>query len=200
MSRGRSGWLEQARAEGCPWTRFTNARHGENRKRTEQEFGRTGIHHHKIAARGGLGKNARCSCKLRKPQILGADCRGPGDESPGKIVEQWLTRHPIDRKGVRATYRLRGARPSEDSAEAPRPRGGRAAHSPILPQDSRCECDQVPASHFFRKLVFAAPASFLPSFPTAPASQHFFMELALAAPASAFPSLLTALAAHAAPS
>jgi hypothetical protein len=119
MSRGRSGWLEQARAEGCPWTRFTNARHGENRKRTEQEFGRTGIHHHKIAARGGLGKNARCSCKLRKPQILGADCRGPGDESPGKIVEQWLTRHPIDRKGVRATYRLRGARPSEDLAERP---------------------------------------------------------------------------------
>jgi len=140
------------------------------------------------------------TCELGKPQIPGADCRCPGDESPGKIVEQWLTRHPIDRKGVRATYRLRGARPGEDPAEAPRPRGGRAAHSPILPQDSRCECDQVPASHFFRKLVFAAPASFLPSFPTAPASQHFFMELALAAPASAFPSLLTALAAHAAPS
>src|SRR5215510_14292176 len=60
--------------------------------------------------------------------------------------------------------------------------------------------DQVPASHFFMKLAFAAPASFLPSFPTAPASQHFFMELALAAPAKALPSLLTALAAHAAPS
>jgi hypothetical protein len=59
------------------------------------------------------------TCELGKPQILGADCRGPGDESPGKIVEQWLTRHPIDRKGVRATYRLRGARPSEDLAERP---------------------------------------------------------------------------------
>jgi hypothetical protein len=59
---------------------------------------------------------------------------------------------------------------------------------------------QEPASHFFMKLVFAAPASFLPSFPTALASQHFFIELVLAAPASAFPSLLTALAAHAAPS
>jgi hypothetical protein len=59
------------------------------------------------------------TCELGKPQILGADCRCPGDESPGKIVEQWLTRHPIDRKGVRATYRLRGARPSEDLAECP---------------------------------------------------------------------------------
>src|SRR5438552_3536880 len=53
--------------------------------------------------------------------------------------------------------------------------------------------DQAPDSHFFTKLAFAAPASFLPSFPTAPASQHFFMELALAAPASAFPSLPTEL-------
>jgi hypothetical protein len=59
------------------------------------------------------------TCELGKPQIPGADCRCPGDESPGKIVEQWLTRHPIDRKGVRATYRLRGARPSEDLAERP---------------------------------------------------------------------------------
>src|SRR5689334_7784552 len=60
--------------------------------------------------------------------------------------------------------------------------------------------DHVLASHFFIKLAFAAPASFLPSFPTAPASQHFFIELALAAPARALPSLLTALAAQAAPS
>jgi hypothetical protein len=41
--------------------------------------------------------------------------------------------------------------------------------------------DQVPASHFFMKQVFAAPASFLPSFPIALPSQHFFIELALAA-------------------
>src|SRR5256885_13864588 len=27
------------------------------------------------------------SCELGKPQKLGADCRCPGDESPGKIVE-----------------------------------------------------------------------------------------------------------------
>jgi len=50
------------------------------------------------------------------------------------------------------------------------------------------------------KLVFAAPASFLPSLPTALVSQHFFIELALAAPARALPSLPTALAAQAVPS
>jgi hypothetical protein len=58
----------------------------------------------------------------------------------------------------------------------------------------------APVSHFFMKLLFAAPASFFPSFPTAPASQHFFIELALAAPASALPSLPTAFATQAAPS
>src|SRR5690349_11672708 len=58
----------------------------------------------------------------------------------------------------------------------------------------------VPASHFFMKLAFAAPASFLPSLPTALVSQHFFIELAFAAPARALPSLPTALAAQAAPS
>src|SRR5262245_57915025 len=56
---------------------------------------------------------------------------------------------------------------------------------------------QAPDSHFFMKLDFAAPASFLPSLPTAFASQedfmHFFMKLVLAAPASALPSLPTAL-------
>jgi hypothetical protein len=71
--------------------------------------------------------------------------------------------------------------------------GGRERGRPIFG-----EADQVPASHFFMKLVFAAPASFLPSFPTALPSQHFFIELILAAPASAFPSLLTVLVAHAA--
>src|SRR5437762_12476958 len=106
-------------------------------------------------------------------------------------------REPVSDRTRIWSYRVTPRAPAaRNSAERP----DRAATSPILPQDSRCECDQVPASHFFRKLVFAAPASFLPSFPTAPASQHFFMELDLAAPASSFPSLLTALAAHAAPS
>src|SRR5215510_8274778 len=50
------------------------------------------------------------------------------------------------------------------------------------------------------KLAFAAPASFLPSLPTAPASQHFRIELVLAAPVRALPSLLTAFAVQAAPS
>src|ERR1043165_1293050 len=57
----------------------------------------------------------------------------------------------------------------------------------------RIDGDQVPASHFFMKLVLAAPASFLPSEPTALASQeswlHFFMNEVLAAPASGLPSL-----------
>src|SRR5262249_58064838 len=48
------------------------------------------------------------------------------------------------------------------------------------------------------KLDFAAPASFLPSEPTALASQaswlHFFMNEVFAAPASGLPSLPTALA------
>src|SRR5262249_50413910 len=48
------------------------------------------------------------------------------------------------------------------------------------------------------KLAFAAPASFLPSEPTALVSQaswlHFFMNEVLAAPASGLPSLPTALA------
>src|SRR5690349_15674034 len=47
------------------------------------------------------------------------------------------------------------------------------------------------------KLLLAAPASFLPSEPTALASQlsimHFFMKLVLAAPASGLPSLPMAL-------
>ena len=48
------------------------------------------------------------------------------------------------------------------------------------------------------KLFLAAPASFLPSEPTALVSQaswlHFFMNEVFAAPASALPSLPTALA------
>src|SRR5215469_6303643 len=48
------------------------------------------------------------------------------------------------------------------------------------------------------KLVLAAPASFLPSEPTALVSQaswlHFFMNEVFAAPASGLPSLPTALA------
>src|SRR5207248_4177507 len=55
----------------------------------------------------------------------------------------------------------------------------------------------APASHFFMKLVFAAPASFLPSLPTALASQasllHFCTKLVFAAPASGLPSFPTAL-------
>jgi len=51
--------------------------------------------------------------------------------------------------------------------------------------------------HFCMKLLFAAPASGLPSLPTALVWQlsrlHFFKKLAFAAPASGLPSLLTAL-------
>src|SRR4051812_45350707 len=56
---------------------------------------------------------------------------------------------------------------------------------------------QAPTSHFFIKLFLAAPASGLPSAPTALGVQasalHFFMNEVLAAPASALPSLPTAL-------
>src|SRR6185437_4032380 len=52
--------------------------------------------------------------------------------------------------------------------------------------------------HFFMKLFLAAPASFLPSEPTALVSQaswlHFFMNEVFAAPASGLPSLPMALA------
>src|SRR6266851_2900554 len=55
----------------------------------------------------------------------------------------------------------------------------------------------APFSHFFMKLVLAAPDSALPSEPTALVSQlsamHFFMNDVFAAPASALPSLPTAL-------
>src|SRR5690349_5393911 len=55
----------------------------------------------------------------------------------------------------------------------------------------------APISHFFMKLFLAAPASGLPSEPTAFGAQasslHFFMNEVLAAPASALPSLPTAL-------
>lgn len=58
-----------------------------------------------------------------------------------------------------------------------------------------------PPSHFFRKLVLAAPASFFPFLSTAWDSQlsfmHFFTELVLAAPESGLPSLLMAFASHA---
>jgi hypothetical protein len=85
-----------------------------------------------------------------------------------------------------------------------RPAGPGVARVPVYssatPVIVRSMVDQAPASHFFIKLVFAAPASFLPSLPTALTSQHFFIELSLAAPASGLPSLPTALAAHAAPS
>src|SRR5258707_2707665 len=57
--------------------------------------------------------------------------------------------------------------------------------------------DQVPFSHFFMKLVFAAPESGLPSWLTALVAQgsavHFFMNEGLAAPASGLPSFPTAL-------
>src|SRR5258708_29706524 len=57
--------------------------------------------------------------------------------------------------------------------------------------------DQAPCSHFFMKLVLAAPASSLPSWLTALVAQesamHFFMNDVFAAPASALPSLPTAL-------
>src|SRR5258705_821094 len=57
--------------------------------------------------------------------------------------------------------------------------------------------DQAPCSHFFMKLVLAAPASGLPSWLTALVAQesamHFFMNDVFAAPASALPSLPTAL-------
>src|SRR6476661_5871927 len=56
---------------------------------------------------------------------------------------------------------------------------------------------QAPFSHFFMKLVFAAPESGLPSWLTALVAQvsamHFFMNEVLAAPASGLPSLPTAL-------
>jgi hypothetical protein len=56
---------------------------------------------------------------------------------------------------------------------------------------------QAPFSHFFMKLVFAAPESGLPSALTALVAQesamHFFMNEFLAAPASGLPSLPTAL-------
>jgi hypothetical protein len=56
---------------------------------------------------------------------------------------------------------------------------------------------QAPFSHFFMKLVFAAPASGLPSWLTALVAQvsamHFFMKEVFAAPASGFPSLPIAL-------
>src|ERR1700736_6978771 len=55
----------------------------------------------------------------------------------------------------------------------------------------------APFSHFFMKLVLAAPASGLPSEPTALVAQesamHFFMNEVFAAPASGLPSLPTAL-------
>jgi hypothetical protein len=57
--------------------------------------------------------------------------------------------------------------------------------------------DQAPFSHFFIKLVLAAPESGLPSWLTALVAQvstmHFFMNEVLAAPASGLPSLPTAL-------
>src|SRR5258708_3037418 len=56
---------------------------------------------------------------------------------------------------------------------------------------------QAPFSHFFMKLVFAAPESGLPSWLTALVAQvsamHFLMDAVLAAPASGLPSLPTAL-------
>jgi hypothetical protein len=59
---------------------------------------------------------------------------------------------------------------------------------------------QAPFSHFFMKLVLAAPDSGLPSALTALVAQesamHFFMNEVLAAPASALPSLPTALVSH----
>src|SRR5262249_34664358 len=55
----------------------------------------------------------------------------------------------------------------------------------------------APSSHFFMKLLRAAPASGLPSLPTALGSQasalHFFKNAVFAAPARGFPSLPTAL-------
>jgi hypothetical protein len=55
----------------------------------------------------------------------------------------------------------------------------------------------APVSHFFMKLVFAAPDNFLPSLPIALGSQasrlHFCMKLVFAAPASGFPSFPIAL-------
>ena len=58
-------------------------------------------------------------------------------------------------------------------------------------------CGQAPFSHFFMKLVFAAPESGLPSWLTALVAQvsamHFFMNEVLAAPASGLPYLPTAL-------
>src|ERR1700676_1261734 len=55
----------------------------------------------------------------------------------------------------------------------------------------------VPISHFFMKLVLAAPASGLPSALIALVVQvsamHFFMNEVFAAPASGLPSLPTAL-------
>jgi len=64
------------------------------------------------------------------------------------------------------------------------------------------EPDHPALSHFFMKLVLAAPASGLPSLPTACSVQdvlmHFFMKLVLAAPASGFPCLSIAFASHAA--
>src|SRR5262249_49637535 len=55
----------------------------------------------------------------------------------------------------------------------------------------------APFSHFFMKLALAAPASGLPSEPTALVAQssamHFFMNEVFAAPASGLPSLPTAL-------
>jgi hypothetical protein len=55
---------------------------------------------------------------------------------------------------------------------------------------------QLPLSHFFKKLVFAAPDNGLPSLLTAESSQHFLIELIFAAPANGLPSLLTALVAQ----
>jgi hypothetical protein len=59
---------------------------------------------------------------------------------------------------------------------------------------------QAPFSHFFMKLVFAAPESGLPSALTALVAQesamHFFMNEVLAAPASGLPSLPIALVSH----
>src|SRR4029079_6679751 len=60
---------------------------------------------------------------------------------------------------------------------------------------------QAPFSHFFMKLVFAAPESGLPSALTAlfahASAMHFFMNDVFAAPASGLPSLPTALVSQA---
>src|SRR5215467_3480850 len=72
-------------------------------------------------------------------------------------------------------------------------KGGRSGRLYRLIERGRA---YAPLSHFFMKLVLAAPASFLPSEPTALAAQasamHFFMNDVFAAPASGLPSLPTA--------